>query len=213
MVATLFWVGLAGGVLIPAVLAATVKRHMLGPVLLLAFLSPVAAYAVLVVAPMLFRSSGTEGVGTAMYGFMLVSPLLAPPWMAVFLLGLALGFTIRRVLRRRQSRPAKATAAPLPPRRTPGWRSVHIGFEDDGLRIGGLAVWQQKWRPAGLPPVWVPHPAHPNELHSLDIYTIGHAASPIRFAAGELSNGVWGFAIEENEATIARGVSEDGTLA
>jgi hypothetical protein len=29
-----------------------------------------------------------------------------------------------------------------------GWRAVHIGFENDGLRIGGVDVWAERWRDA-----------------------------------------------------------------
>jgi hypothetical protein len=37
------------------------------------------------------------------------------------------------------------------------------------------------------------HPTYPNQTHQYDIYEIGDAERPVRFAAGELSNGVWGF--------------------
>jgi hypothetical protein len=73
------------------------------------------------------------------------------------------------------------------------WRAVHVGFDNDGLTLGGIVIWEQHWRPAGVPPVELPHPAHPHQRHSFDIYTVGDPATPIRFAAGELSNGVWGF--------------------
>ncbi len=72
-----------------------------------------------------------------------------------------------------------------------GWRDVHVGFERDGLRLGGLGVWDEPWREVGTGPVTLPHPAHPHQRHSFWIYEIG--GPPVRFAAGELSNGVWGF--------------------
>jgi hypothetical protein len=39
----------------------------------------------------------------------------------------------------------------------------------------------------------LPHPAHPHQSHRYDIYDIGDGWNPVRFAVGELSNGVWGF--------------------
>ncbi len=73
------------------------------------------------------------------------------------------------------------------------WRVVHIGFDGDDIKIGDLEVWRHDWRPVGAEPINLQHPAYPNQIHRYDVYEIGEAASLIRFAAGELSNGVWGF--------------------
>jgi hypothetical protein len=74
------------------------------------------------------------------------------------------------------------------------WAVKHIGFECDGLEIGGLNVWEKEWRQIGdCAHVDLPHPAHPNEIHRYWIYEIGDEASPVRFASGELSPGVYGF--------------------
>lgn len=72
-----------------------------------------------------------------------------------------------------------------------GWRAVHVGTEGDGLKIDGLEVWSQKWRAAGSS-VELPHPAYPAQVHRFDVYEIGDQ-HPVRFAAGELSNGVYAF--------------------
>lgn len=73
------------------------------------------------------------------------------------------------------------------------WRDVHVGFARDGLTIGGLDVWKHQWRrQAGLG-LSLPHPAHTHEMNSFAVYEIGDPAQPVRFAATELSNGVWGF--------------------
>ena len=74
-----------------------------------------------------------------------------------------------------------------------GWRDVHVGFSGDGLTIGGVDVWKQRWRRTGEAVLELPHPAYPNQLHYYDVYEIGGIDAPVRFAAGELSNGVWGF--------------------
>ena len=74
------------------------------------------------------------------------------------------------------------------------WKVKHIGFERDGLLFAGLDVWAQSWRPVSeCSTVELPHPAHPDEVHSYNVYEIGDGANPVRFAAGELSPGVYGF--------------------
>ncbi|MXN47765.1 hypothetical protein GR138_21400 [Shinella kummerowiae] len=75
------------------------------------------------------------------------------------------------------------------------WREVHVGFEGDDLRIGKIEVWRQDWRRTAEDAVQLPHPSYQNQRHRFDIYEAGPDLSPVRFAAGELSNGVWGFYI------------------
>jgi hypothetical protein len=74
-----------------------------------------------------------------------------------------------------------------------GWRGVHVGVEGDGLTLSGIEVWRQNWRCTGEDPLQLPHPSYPYQCHRFDIYEIGSLDKPVRFAAGELSNGVWGF--------------------
>ncbi|MBL6853645.1 MAG: hydantoinase B/oxoprolinase family protein, partial [Alphaproteobacteria bacterium] len=73
------------------------------------------------------------------------------------------------------------------------WESVHIGFENDDVTIEGAKVWKHEWHEANTPRVRLPHPRYPNQIHTLQVYEIGDPRGPIRFAAGELSSGVWGF--------------------
>jgi len=73
------------------------------------------------------------------------------------------------------------------------WRLEHIGLENDGLAIAGEDVWKQDWRNVKTETLQLPHPSYPNEIHCYWVYEIGDDARPVRFAAGELSNGVWGF--------------------
>jgi hypothetical protein len=77
------------------------------------------------------------------------------------------------------------------------WRDAHVGIEPDGLQIGGVEVWKHKWRRTGEPPLDLPHPRYPNQTHQYDVYEIEDAGHSVRFAAGELSDGVWGFYIPE----------------
>ena len=71
------------------------------------------------------------------------------------------------------------------------WRDIHIGFENDGLKIGGIEVWEEKWRERGA--IQLPHPEHRDQRHGFNIYEVGSVKHPVRFAAGKLSKGVWGF--------------------
>ena len=77
------------------------------------------------------------------------------------------------------------------------WRVVHVGFEDDNLKIGGLEVWKHEWRSTGEPYLNLPHPSYPNQIDRYTIYEIGDAGNSVRFATSELSNGVWGFYVPE----------------
>jgi hypothetical protein len=80
-----------------------------------------------------------------------------------------------------------------------GWRDIHVGFEGDGLKIGGVEVWKREWRRTGEPHLNLPHPSYQHQIHRYDIYEIGDAGHSIRFAAGELSYGVWGFYVPETD--------------
>lgn len=79
----------------------------------------------------------------------------------------------------------------------PGWRDVHVGFERDDLTLGGLKVWEESWRPVPGPRLILWHPAYPKQRHTMSAYEIGDPSAPVRFATGELSNGVWGFFVPD----------------
>jgi hypothetical protein len=68
-----------------------------------------------------------------------------------------------------------------------------LGSVGDGLKIGGLEVWRHAWRSAGIEPLNLPHPSYPSQTHRYIIYDIGDERVAVRFAAAELSKGVWGF--------------------
>jgi hypothetical protein len=93
-----------------------------------------------------------------------------------------------------------------------GWRVAHIGFEDDGLIINDVEVWKQPWRSVDARPVELPHPAHPRQVHRYAIHEIGDASRAVRFAACELSNGVWGFYVPVGDSIESQGVCSDGSL-
>lgn len=75
---------------------------------------------------------------------------------------------------------------------TPGWRFVSIGFESTPVLIQGVEAWKHKWEDLGETIV-VAHPSHPSERHTMFVYRIVASGKSQKFAAGEFSNGVWGF--------------------
>ena len=74
----------------------------------------------------------------------------------------------------------------------PGWRFVSIGFEGDATDVGGIDPWTVGWTSTGGHIV-VAHPQYPNQRHSFPTYEVTGVTPPVRFAAGEYSNSVWGF--------------------
>ena len=81
----------------------------------------------------------------------------------------------------------------LPSELTPGWRPVHVGLEGDAVSVNGVALWRHNWRQLSEDAVVVPHPSYPSERHKAWVYEVDANGETARFAAGELSNGVWGF--------------------
>lgn len=75
---------------------------------------------------------------------------------------------------------------------TPGWRFVHIGFEGDGVELRGVRLWGLDWG-RSIAKITVRHPQYPDERHPMWVYRVEAAGQKLEFAAGEFSNGVWGF--------------------
>lgn len=70
---------------------------------------------------------------------------------------------------------------------------MHVGFEGDGLQIGGLDVWKHRWQRVCDQEVPLPHPQYPNQIHKYEFCEVGEGLQAVRFAVDELSNGVFGF--------------------
>jgi hypothetical protein len=82
---------------------------------------------------------------------------------------------------------------------TPGWRFAHIGLETDPADLGGgLDPWTLTWGDA-IGWIVVAHPSYPWQRHSVAAYAVSVDGRQLRFAAGELSNGVWGFYVPEDD--------------
>jgi hypothetical protein len=75
-----------------------------------------------------------------------------------------------------------------------GWHFVSIGLEGQPTVVAGVNLWAVKWTAAGGH-ITVAHPQYPSQRHQMSIYEVAGSAPPIQFAAGEFSNGVWGFYI------------------
>lgn len=77
-----------------------------------------------------------------------------------------------------------------------GWRFVSIGFEGDVTDVGGVDPWTVDWTSTGGHIV-VAHPQYPHQRHRFSVYEVTGSTPPIVFAAGEYSNGVWGFFVPD----------------
>ena len=87
---------------------------------------------------------------------------------------------------------------------TPGWRFVCIGFEGDPVDIGGgLNPWTVTWR-STREWIVVSHPQYPLERHSMSVYEVEGPEPLVTFAAGEYSNGVWGFYVPDGAGSSPR---------
>ncbi|MFN4001519.1 hypothetical protein [Microcella sp.] len=80
----------------------------------------------------------------------------------------------------------------MPADPTDDWTPVGVVFENHPIEIDGVNPWQQSWQSTGAI-AYVRHPAHPTQVHDVSVYDMQVEGRTIRFAAGELSNGVWGF--------------------
>ncbi len=82
---------------------------------------------------------------------------------------------------------------------TPGWSFVAITTEGQPVSIHGRNPWLHKWRSVSVSPITVSHPSYPAERHQMWVYDL-ETPQPVRFAAGEYSNGVWGFYVPVQSA-------------
>jgi hypothetical protein len=83
---------------------------------------------------------------------------------------------------------------------TPGWKFVAIVVEGDPVSLQGQNPWPLKWSSTTEKPITVAHPSYPSQRHEMFVYDLESTRS-IRFAAGEFSNGVWGFYVPEPVAS------------
>ncbi len=75
---------------------------------------------------------------------------------------------------------------------TPGWRAVGVVLDGDPIDVLGLNPWEHSWRDTGKHAA-MRHPSWPTQVHRMPVYTMTEGTRLVTFAAGELSNQVWGF--------------------
>jgi hypothetical protein len=85
---------------------------------------------------------------------------------------------------------------------TEGWGPVHVALEGTALSIGGINPWlhANNWRMVQQEHIVVPHPSYRQERHRAWVYEVTSNGKTTRFAATELSNGVWGFYVPSHGA-------------
>lgn len=76
---------------------------------------------------------------------------------------------------------------------TPDWIFVSVGFEGDPVSLRGFNPWAHEWHRSNQDTITVAHPAYPSQRHTMFVYDLVVSGKRVRFAAGEFSNGVWGF--------------------
>ena len=77
-----------------------------------------------------------------------------------------------------------------------------VGLDERDLNgAGGKAVQrccdrEVEWTATGSR-ITVAHPQYPAQRHTMFVYEVTGSVPPIRFAAGEFSNGAWGFYVPD----------------
>lgn len=93
---------------------------------------------------------------------------------------------------------------------TPGWRAVGVVLDGDPIDVHGLNPWEHSWRDTGEH-VAMRHPSWPTQVHRMPAYTMTEGTRTVTFAAGELSNQVWGFFVPV--ATVIHRAGPDDWIA
>lgn len=73
------------------------------------------------------------------------------------------------------------------------WKSVGVVVEGDHINVCGVNPWNHEWKKSEKELVQLPHPSHPHQIHTMEVFEIETAGRYILFAAAELSANVWGF--------------------
>lgn len=75
------------------------------------------------------------------------------------------------------------------------WEFAEAVADGESFRINGVDVWQQKWTDTGER-VRVQDP-HYHQDFTFCVYEFAGANDVVTFAAGELSNCIWGFYVSK----------------
>lgn len=75
------------------------------------------------------------------------------------------------------------------------WQVVGRCVEGEPFEVGGVNVWQHRWRPLSREAVHVFDPVY-RDTYEVWPYEVDGTEAPVRFAAGESSASVWMFCVE-----------------
>ncbi|WP_143136362.1 hypothetical protein [Burkholderia ubonensis] len=73
------------------------------------------------------------------------------------------------------------------------WEAIGVVAEGQQISISGLNPWSFDWKRSSESPVELPHPQYQTQRHLMYVFKIESEAGTIRFAAAEVSAGVWAF--------------------
>jgi hypothetical protein len=76
------------------------------------------------------------------------------------------------------------------------WQFAGSSNEGEAFQIGGVNVWDQGWQVSAGEEAHVNDPVY-GQGFIFRVFTIQDGDEKIEFAAGEFSNGVWGFYVRE----------------
>lgn len=78
------------------------------------------------------------------------------------------------------------------------WRYVGSCADGEPFALAGTDVWSVAWTPCQGGKATVRDPLY-QQRFEFPVYDLPTRAGPLRFAAGEFSNGIWGFYRPEPE--------------
>lgn len=72
------------------------------------------------------------------------------------------------------------------------------------IDVGGFNPWNAEWHTVDEPQITVAHPQYRSQHHLITVYEFRSADKVQRFAAGELSNGAWGFFVPKRTSLFSK---------
>ena len=76
------------------------------------------------------------------------------------------------------------------------WSYVGRSLDSESFQIDGIDVWKHPWTQVDEPHTGVKDPLY-NQDYSFTVFEFEAGSKTVRFAAGEFSNGAWGFYVQK----------------
>lgn len=80
------------------------------------------------------------------------------------------------------------------------WKYVGNSGDRESFLIEGVDVWATPWEQPTREIAEVRDPLY-NQSFRFDVYQVTQGGTTVEFAAGEFSNGIWGFYVRSDSAT------------